>query len=62
MNITIPRVLSKKDLVDFLITLPEFPSYVTPNWDSIEECLADFIAEHGGEVKINNEISSDEVQ
>jgi hypothetical protein len=52
INILIPKIISKNQLANALKEIPGFPPYISPNWDSIEECLADFISENDGDVTI----------
>lgn len=61
MDVVVPRIATKAELAAFLKSLPGFPPYVQPNWDSIEECLKDFVEQHGGDVKINNAFAASEL-
>jgi hypothetical protein len=54
-TLTIKKILSKEDLVENLRSIPNFPQYLSLNWDSIEECLLDYIEPNAEEFTIINE-------
>lgn len=56
-KVILGRLVSKGQLCDKLKHLDGFPNYVAPNWDSIEECLNDFVQDLGERVELSVEIT-----